>query len=43
MHGSNSDLPVALTIRELALCGNKYSICFNSVEMSQIIEQSCTI
>ena len=44
MHRSTPDLPVAHTIRELALCrdGNS-TFLLTSVEMSQIIEYLCTI
>ena len=44
MHRSTPDLPVAHTIRELALCRDDNStFLLNSVEMSQIIEYLCTI
>ena len=44
MHRSNPDLPVAHTIRELALCRDDNStFLLTSVEMSQIIEYLCTI
>ena len=44
MHRSTPDLPVAHTIRELALCRYDYStFLLTSVEMSQIREYLCTI
>ena len=44
MHRSTPDLHVAHTIRELALCRDDNStFLVTSVEMSQIIEYSCTI
>ena len=44
MHRSTPDLPVAHTIRELALCrDDNYTFLLTSVEMSQIIEYLCTI
>ena len=44
MHRSNPDLPIAHTIRELALCRDDSStFLLTSVEMSQIIEYLCTI
>ena len=44
MHRSIPDLPVAYTIRELALCHDDYSnFLLTSVEMSQILEYLCTI
>ena len=44
MHRSTPDLPVAHTIRELALCRDDNStFLLTSVEMSQIIEYLCTI
>ena len=44
MHCSTPDLPVAHTIRELALCrDNNSTFLLTSVEMSQIIEYLCTI
>ena len=44
MHRITPDLPVAHTIRELALCRDDNStFLLTSVEMSQIIEYLCTI
>ena len=44
MHNSTPDLPVAHTIKELALCRDDNStFLLTSVEMSQIIEYLCTI
>ena len=44
MHRSTPDLPVAHTMRELALCRDDNStFLLTSVEMSQIIEYLCTI
>ena len=44
LHRSTPDLPVAHTIRELALCRDDNStFLLTSVEMSQIIEYLCTI
>ena len=44
MHRSTPDLPVAHTIRELALCHDDNStFLLTFVEMSQIIEYLCTI
>ena len=44
MHRSTPDLPVAHTIRELALCRDDNStLLLTSVEMSQIIQYLCTI
>ena len=44
MHSSTPDLPVAHTIRELALCRDDNStFLLSSVEMSQIIEYLSTI
>ena len=44
MHCSTPDLPVAHTIRELALCRDDNStFLLTSVEMSQIVKYLCTI
>ena len=44
MHRSTPDLPVAHTIRELALCRvDNSTFLLTSVKMSQIIEYLCTI
>ena len=42
-HCSNPDLPVAQTVRELALCrDDNFNFLLTSVEMSQIIEYDIT-
>ena len=44
MHNSTPDLPVAYTIKELALCRDEsFTFLSTSVEMSQVIEYLCTI